>query len=267
MSKMSDPEYLRTEQYADPTNLNARAALHERFSVNPREWQPWVFDQLDVPAGARVLEVGCGPAGLWAANLGRVPDDWAIVLSDFSPGMVRAARARLGDRFAYANLDVQTIPFAPAHFDAVIANHMLYHVPDIGRAVAEIRRVLRPGGAFYAATNGQAHMGELFELAARFDAKPWERLPDEMFWKENGAELLVQCFDRVVWYPYEDALVVTEIEPLMAYVLSSASSLFDEARRTAFQAHVEGIIARDGAFHIAKDSGLFVAWVLDDISS
>ena len=53
-----------TEQYCDPSNLNARIALHERFSTNPRNLPLWIFDQLKLPDDARVLEIGCGTGGL-----------------------------------------------------------------------------------------------------------------------------------------------------------------------------------------------------------
>ncbi|MBN1285090.1 MAG: methyltransferase domain-containing protein [Anaerolineae bacterium] len=257
--RLTEREYLRAEQYADSSNLDARAALHRRFSVNRRGWSPWVFDQFDLPPAARVLEVGCGPAYLWAENRARVPAGWDITLSDFSPGMVRKARAALDvTRFKYVNLDVQAMPFPAARFDAIIANHMLYHVPDLAKAMTEIRRVLKPGSALYAATNGRAHMSELFELASRFDARPWPQA-NHPFLRETGRDDLAPHFDTVEWRPYEDALVVTEVEPLLAYVFASARASFTEERRAAFAAHVEELIARAGAFHITKDSGLFVA--------
>lgn len=76
--------------------------------------------------------------------------------------------ARLGHRFTFAQADAQALPFRDASFDAVIANHMLYHVPDIPRALGEVRRVLKPSGFCYAATMGVANMREVDELAACF---------------------------------------------------------------------------------------------------
>ena len=58
---MKERAYLREVQYRDDTNLNARSAFHELFSVNPGGLQRWVFDQLGLPAQERILEVGCGP--------------------------------------------------------------------------------------------------------------------------------------------------------------------------------------------------------------
>ena len=53
------------------------------------------------------------------------------------------------------------LPFEADTFDAVVANHMLYHVPDRAQALAEMQRVLKPGGQVYLATNGLAHLREL----------------------------------------------------------------------------------------------------------
>ena len=45
-------------------------------------------------------------------------------------------------------IDIQQIPYPDGSFDTAIANFMLYHVPDLPRAIGEVRRVLRPGGRF-----------------------------------------------------------------------------------------------------------------------
>jgi len=149
MSNRSNPEYLRNDQYRDAGNLNSRINLHYHFSTNPADWFRWVFDHFNLPARASVLEIGCGPARLWVGNLDRFPSAWQIFLSDFSLGMLLAARSNLVQHtfpFNYSALDAQAIPFPPATFDLVVANHMLYHVPDIQQALKEIRRVLKPGG-------------------------------------------------------------------------------------------------------------------------
>ncbi len=143
---VGDPRDLREDQYKDSSNLRARGALHARFSTNPHGWFRWVWDHVDLPQRSRVLELGSGPGVLWTGELHRVPDQCRVVLSDNSAGMVREARERLRSesRFRFAVLDAQAIPFAAGAFDAIIANHMLYHVPDLSRTLSEIHRVLRP---------------------------------------------------------------------------------------------------------------------------
>lgn len=260
MPGIADQNYLLTEQYHTARNLEARIALHARFSVNAYGWFPWLFDRLTLPQGSRVLELGCGSGRLWAQNSERIPTDWFITLTDFSPGMLTEARRALdgnGRLFEFAVADAQAIPFDDACFDAVIANHMLYHVPDLRTALMEIRRVLRPGGSFFASTIGGAHLRELHDLVPGY--------PDDFgaqygFNLENGATVLAPHFGSVRLHRYEDTLVVTEAEPLIAFAYSTrVAADLDAAERAAIVRHIDHELAAHGAIHITKDSGLFEA--------
>ncbi len=258
-------------QYKTATNLDARIALHTRFSRNDVPWFPWVFSQLELPDGARVLELGCGPARLWRENLARVPGSWHVTLTDFSAGMLTEAEAHLkdsGKHFAFQTADAQDLPFADASFDAVIANHMLYHVPDLPKALGEIKRVLKPGGTFFAATNGQRHMKELDDLSRPlipqgiFSAFV-EASHATDFSLETAPELLEPYFSDVTLHrPEGDPnLYVTEAEPVIAYILSSVSKAErqDEAGVAALREHVEASLRERGEICITRATGLFIA--------
>ncbi|HET9221133.1 MAG TPA: class I SAM-dependent methyltransferase [Roseiflexaceae bacterium] len=265
MSLKNDQHYLLTKQYHNAANLNARIQLHTRFSTNAYGWHPWIFDQFKIAPHSRVLELGCGPARLWTQNSARIPEEWDITLSDFSAGMLEEARRNLAGvrrRFSFEVIDAQSIPFEDASFDAVIANHMLYHVPARAKALSEIRRVLRPGGRFYASTVGAAHLREIGELVRRFDPQIIFGIGDEAsFTLENGAQQLAPYFSNVAVYRYDDALIVTEAEPLIAYVLSGRVGAALEGDRVAeFAAFVQRELAQHGTIHITKDSGLFEVW-------
>lgn len=184
------------------------------------------------------------------------------MLSDLSPGMVQEALHNLGSsphRFKYCVLDAQTIPLPGESVAGVIANHMLYHVPNRGRALREVHRVLRPGGHLYAATNGLEHMRELRDWVARFDADTEAMNVAAEFGLENGIGQLSRYFTRVTVHRQENALVVTEARPLIAYGLSMMlqTALSRDAER--FSRSVREEIASHGAFHIQKDSGMFKA--------
>lgn len=265
-----DSDYLQKNQYRDSSNLDARAALHRQFSTATADWQPWVFDLLRLEPGMRVLECGCGPGWLWRQNVDRIPAGCQITLTDLSPGMVAEAEAALagsGHQFSFQPANIQALDFADGTFDVVVANHMLYHVPDLAQGLAEVQRVLKPNGRLIAATNGDEHMKELPLLvpeAVRQKVASWRmrgmagQLP---FRLENGRSLLAPFFAQIEQHLYEDSLWVTDADALVAYAFSMIKPEM-EVPETAV-AHLRELwaakIAADGGIHISKQSGVFVA--------
>jgi len=269
MPSITDQSFLLDSQYRDSSNLDARIAVHQLFSTNPVGWYRWYFDHLRLPPAAVILDIGCGPGRFWCDQLQCIPPDWRITLADLSPGMVTQAEANLraagaGDdpRFRFQTADAQTLPFDDDAFDAVLANHMLYHVPDLPRALAEIRRVLRPAGRLFAATNGAGHMQELGDLLAPFSSNRSALLaPERRFGLENGGQQLARVFAHVERHDYKDSLEISEVAPLVAYVLSTRNMLWTASAEPSVEAltqHFETVLARDGVIHISKASGLFV---------
>jgi ubiquinone/menaquinone biosynthesis C-methylase UbiE len=177
--------------------------------------------------------------------------------------MLDQARANLAGRsFSFEIIDAQVIPYDDATFDAVIANHMVYHIPDRAKALSEMRRVLNATGAAYLATNGQRHLRELYELKNRFDLDSdfgWNMRADELFSFDSGGEELRQWFTTVDVHRYHDNLVVTAAEPLVDYILSMTTPEVAAARRAELTAFVEAELQAEGILHITKDSGLLIA--------
>ena len=262
MSHFNQPDHLLREQYRDASNLNARIALHERFSLNPEPWWSWLWRMTNLPASARILEVGAGPADFWRTNLDRIPDGWRITLSDFSPGMIRQARANLGataTRFHFARINVVALPFPAGAFDGVFANFMLYHAPDLDKAIRELHRVLKPGGRLYAATNGPGHMRQLKDMIRNLDEDALMFGAEDVFGLNNGKDALRRYFPIVNCYLYDDALRVTEVEPLVAYALSGRRSEKLGRDPEPLRRAIRQTIEREGVFVIEKHSGLFEA--------
>jgi ubiquinone/menaquinone biosynthesis C-methylase UbiE len=260
-----DPKYLKTEQYKDSSKLSARARLHSQYSTNPQGWFDWMFELYDLPPNARILELGAGAGWLWLRNAKWIPPGWEITVSDFSAGMVEEQRqslARIPRPFEFREIDVQAIPFEDGTFDGVIANNMLYHVPDRVKAIAEMRRVLKPSGRLYTATNGERHMREIHLLMRQCGFQPEEWLGGfverHAFTLENAAEQLRAEFGEVAVVRYPDTIELTEAEPLIEYIQSHPIDPNDK-RIAEIRASLEAEIAQNGKLAITKDMGVAIA--------
>ena len=144
-------------QYIDSRNLNVRIKLHEMFSTNKQGFHEWIFSQLNLKENIKVLEIGCGPGALWYKNFNEIPKFIDITLVDLSAGMLEDAKKNIEEvtsskNFKFVNANIEKLPFKNKEFDIVIANHMLYHVPDISAGLAEVKRVLKDNGVFYSST-------------------------------------------------------------------------------------------------------------------
>lgn len=275
---LSDPDNV-SKQYANASNLDSRITFHQRFSVNEHPWHRWAFDRMELPQNARILELGCGTAALWTENRDRIPETWQTTLTDASPGMLEDAersinfnlRSTLIRNSTFISTDAQRLPFEDGGFDAVIANHMLYHVPDRAKAISEMARVLSLGGVSYAATNGRGHLREVDVYIRRLDPEhPEHGLARNIsgFTLENGGTQLSEHFTEVSLARHEDELLVTEAEPLIAWILSTVTvrEIADrlgkeefERRSSALADYLKREISERGEIQITKDAGLFTA--------
>ena len=266
MSQWTDKDHLTKQQYIDPSNLNARIRLHQLYSTNPQELQHWMFDKMleNAPEQARILVLGGGTGLFWQMNEERIPPGWEITVSDLSQGMLDDAQKNLKDitdNFDFRVIDAQEIPFEDNTFDIVTAHFMLYHVSDRVRAIAEIRRVLKLDGHLHAVTLGANHLHELYELAHEIipDQFMSRNAASKSFTLENGADQILSGFGNVSIARHDCNLKVTELQPLVDYVLSLDRIEADDERLDTFKNAAQEIIDRDGSIHISKDAGLFIA--------
>ena len=167
--------------------------------------------------------------------------------------MLRVALRQVGVPGMVA--DAAALPLRDACLDAVVANHMLYHVSDRTRALTGIRRVLRPGGRLYATTNGLAHMAE---LRGPLGQSGWSEAAS--FGLENGPAQLAAVFGTVTVRRYPDALEVSEVEPVLAYARSMAGLTAVRPDGLArLEAVASAAIRARGRFRISKDVGMLIA--------
>jgi SAM-dependent methyltransferase len=211
--RINDPAAV-ARHYATEANLEARRSLYtEADGPDPREI---AFDAVAEFVPKRVLEVGGGPGELAARIAAEVRCE--VVMLDISPRMVelavgRGVAARVGD--------VQSLPFEDGRFDCALAAWMLFHVPDLDAALAELARVLRPGGRLVAVTNSRHHLQELRSIAG---TAAWDRV----FTRENGSKILARHFDHVERRDADGWVTIDDDETVRGFVASLDRQVFPE---------------------------------------
>lgn len=222
-------DILRQQAYATDEMLKLRYHIHETYSVPNVDFRQWVISRLHWSGSERVLDLGCGP-GAYVETLAAMVPEVRYMGLDFSAGMLE----KHPQRGAITQADSQDLPYAAHSFDVVMANHMLYHLPDIDRALAEIRRVLRPDGVLLAATNSVESMPQfrdLFKRAIMVLTAPGKQIKvprpaSYAFTLESGTRQLSNRFFAVMRQDFPSAFVFDEIEPVMEY-LGTMRSLYE----------------------------------------
>ncbi|MEV6872788.1 class I SAM-dependent methyltransferase [Amycolatopsis sp. NPDC051128] len=158
--------------------------------------------------GGTLLDVGCGPGMMVRHLLDDRPGDFAVTGCDRSAAMVDAARRRAGDEASFSVGDIEDLPFADGSFDAALAMSVLEYV-DVGPALRELARVVRPGGLAVVTMLNPHSPYRLVEWALRrtgIEALAPRRLRHEL-WRAGlqpvdtlfyDVTLLVPPFDRLV---------------------------------------------------------------------
>jgi SAM-dependent methyltransferase len=236
VTRLDDPALVAAE-YADEARLRRRACVFTGEAAGTDARVPAVAAVAEA-APARVLEVGCGWGELaeWIASATGAE----VVAVDLSPRMVELARDRGVDaRVA----DVQELPFPDASFDAAVAAWMLYHVPDLDHGLAELARVLRPGGRLVAVTNSAYHLQELRDLVGSGPSP-------STFTRENGEAILRRHFATVTRVDVDGELALPTRAAVADYVAASISM-------SPFAANLPAVV--DEPFRARTGSSVFVA--------
>ncbi len=212
---LNDADYVR-RQYAGEQHLATRRSVWQPGADgrDPATSAVGVIATEVAAGGRRVLEVGCG-AGIFADRLVREVPGVDLTATDQSARFVELTAALTeGHGVATREADLEHLPFEDASYDVVAALWMLYHLPDLHRGLAEIERVLRPGGLLVAVTNGDEHVALLRREAGG--------LPEvTQFSRENGEAALARHFDDVRREDFSGRAVFPDHAAAMAYLTSS----------------------------------------------
>ena len=225
----------RTQSGTLFTNAAAYDRMMGRWS---RRLAPLLVGFGGCNAGDRVLDVGCGTGSLAFAlprSVGQVTG-----IDKVGAYVAEATRLAPDGRFRFQEGDACALPFAAASFERAYCMLVLQFIPDAAKAVAEMRRVVRPGGmvtaAIWDAFGGMTHTRMVWDIAATLDPAIVPMLirplgqPGEMeaAWREAGlvdierTELVIR-FDFASFEDYWEPL--TEEGPVSALVRGLSADL------------------------------------------
>ncbi len=252
------------EQFANDKNLAMRIDFYKKYTTNKYKFTDWLFDKYKFKENMSILELGCGNGSHWDGKIEKLPRGCKLILSDFSDGMLNLVKEKFSldyKNVSIEKIDIQSIPFEDESFDMVIANHMLFHVPDLNKALLEVKRVLKEGGYFYSATDGNGGMRPfLHEAIKKFEPETEAYSEQLSFNLKNGAEILSQYFNHVEKFNYENTLAITKTEDLIEWLKSTKSiSGFSEENLEKLYTYFENIRIRDGAINIPRETGMFIS--------
>ncbi|MCM2291273.1 class I SAM-dependent methyltransferase [Allorhizobium sp. BGMRC 0089] len=261
---MSVASHDNRKQYGTNERLAARARLVTKYTISDIGWFPWIAGQLPLDPGASILDVGCGPGWFWSSAMERLPKDIDLTLTDLSEGMVREALERCTS-LPFTSVkgkpaDAATLPFAAGTFDGVIAMHMLYHVSDAAKAIAEMHRVLKPGGFLAVTTNGMGDMKTMYEIATVLGSPPYNPTA-AIFGFDQANTMLKAQFDNVRMAQHPARLRVTDPEDVFLALTSyPPGDTASEAELSALRGEISrAFAAGNGVLDMEKQFGLFIS--------
>jgi ubiquinone/menaquinone biosynthesis C-methylase UbiE len=260
---------LRYAAYDADDDLRVRREFHENYSRMKGNFHEWVIRQMPIRPMDHLLDVGTGP-GDFPQLLRRLGHEGVVVGMDLSEGMARTAKAS-DPTHSWLVADAQHLPFADGTFNGTMARHMLYHVPDIDRAVQEMARVTTVGGWTAAVTNGRDNMTMVYQLWDAIDhpavvpvASISARFPIE-----TAADYFTPYFADVQTIVQDDAVILPTVEPLVYYLFSGRHLLMKPEHTETEWQEVQTLLVEaaealwtsevaDGVLTISKRVGLVV---------
>lgn len=266
----TDREFLRTDQYRNEQNLEARRAIYDHLVEGGDFFTPALAA---LGTADSVVDVGCGP-GVWNGFITGAHPLTRWIGLDLSVGMATAAAA--AGRVPVGVADAVALPLGDDTVAGGIAVHMLYHVPPLEQpvALAELGRVVRPGGPIVVTTNAPDHLGELDELLTLAGRDAGLELPQLGFalsfvLDDAGHALMSDAFGAVETVHARGRLAITDPEVIAGYIGSLASlpelgaDAPDENGMTAVvsaaRRRATATIDRHGSFDVHSHAGVFIA--------
>jgi SAM-dependent methyltransferase len=251
-----NPSTIASTQYLTSTSkLTARIAIYA-FNKNPQNWFTWLGDH--IPLTGSILEVGAGTGELWK----HVDHSSArLTLTDFSPAMCAQLRSLALPNATVEECNAEALSYADNTFDSAIADHMIYHIDNPDAVLAELSRVLKPGGhiAMSLGENGLNDKSNALGAISTALGRPPLVMKHSKVNVGNAQEWLEKYFAGVEKHVYSIDLEVPNSEPVLNYLDTIGGEAMSVELREKARQLVEERKGEDGIFRVSSKGVLFTA--------
>ncbi len=249
-------------QYNTADPLQVRQMTHARYSERPDNVHAECHRLLRLKGDEAIVDIGCGP-GNFVCGLRAAGHKGRLVGLDNSAGMIATARQTAetaGLDIAWVIGDSQQLSFTSGSFDWAAVLHMLYHVPDMEKAVAEAARVANQGALF--STNAKCTTPYIHEvrqnmLATFGGAYTADTMLVGRFCVENARSVLSTAFQSVDEVLLHNALVFTSPAPIIDYLETSITMYYPTAPGQPLYETIRQWLAQEVAQRFAEMDGMW----------
>jgi SAM-dependent methyltransferase len=262
---MTDPRAAAQVKFAGPSEWPGFELLTRCATDPPLAIKTLVDAVRPQRAGDRICELGFGEGWL-LDEISRAYPEARLYGVDQSSSRIALAHGTLGERVQLIRGDMEALPFADASLDVIVTCWTLYFMADIDAALAGMKRRLRPGGRFVAATVGPDHMIEHEEMlaAATRAALGRDPAPDIglRFDTSSGAAYMQRAFDNVELRAWQGELALPDIETATQLYASYPPQEMTDAESDAVRVEYERLAQerlRSGPISVRRRDGAFVA--------
>ena len=269
-----DKNFLKDCLYGSSKELTQRIKTHKEIGVR-KDFHNWVLSKLR-PEGKLMLDAGCGTGNLLipiAELINKMRVSGFVIGVDISPTLVAQldaclARFKLPARAVVG--DIERLNFPDNTFDQVLCAYVLYHCPNISKAINELRRVVKKDGRVFVMTNSCNTMKKFEEINSKalsltLSTKvPLASRIETRFCSENAPEFFDGCFRVVRRSCFKDVLEFATVDEFINFYNNSRgrNKHYLTARQCGLlQKNLRNvtseIISSNGSIRVAKRSHLF----------
>lgn len=254
-------------------DLQARIEIHQKYGG--RDIDQWMLDLLRPARGSAILDVGCGSGKQLLAFYNHLGGEAEITGGDVSMELLAEARRAsqsVGGRIRIVELDFnKPFEFAEGTFDLVSCCFAIYYAADIPFTIAEMHRVLKPGGRLFTTGPMPENKRLFYDIIHEATGRPIPPMPGSSRYASEILNAMRQRFGEVEVHIFENPLTFESVEPFLTYTRASLSEdrrlwtpLFqgkEEFQEVLgkIEAAATRRLARDGRLVMTKVVGGFVA--------